>query len=62
MSHTPIKEMFEPLYLVEVCDDARTAQMVALFKQLDDRGQQTTLAMLAVAVKLHPKKSKEVGL
>lgn len=32
--------------------------LVALFNQLDERGQKTTLAMLAVAVKLHPKKDK----
>lgn len=29
--------------------------LVALFNQLDERGQRTMLAMLAVAVKLHPK-------
>ena len=31
------------------------AQLLALFDQLDSRGQRTTLAMLAVAVKLHPR-------
>ena len=31
------------------------AQLLALFDQLDARGQKTTLAMLAVAVKLHPR-------
>jgi hypothetical protein len=31
------------------------AQLLALFDQLDSRGQKTTLAMLAVAVKLHPR-------
>jgi len=31
------------------------AQLLALFDKLDARGQKTTLAMLAVAVKLHPK-------
>lgn len=33
------------------------AQLLALFDKLDARGQKTTLAMLAVAVKLHPKES-----
>lgn len=31
------------------------AMLLALFDKLDARGQRTTLAMLAVAVKLHPK-------
>ena len=31
------------------------AQLLALFDKLDERGKITTLAMLAVAVKLHPK-------
>lgn len=35
--------------------DPRIDQLVALFKALDERGKTTTLAMLAVAVKLHPK-------
>lgn len=33
------------------------AQLLALFRMLDVRGQKTTLAMLAVAVKLHPKEA-----
>lgn len=39
-------------------DCARKAQLVALFDQLDERGQVTTLALLATAVKLHPKAPK----
>lgn len=35
--------------------DARIAQLVALFGKLDDRGQANTLALLATAVKLHPR-------
>ena len=35
--------------------EPRIAQLVALFDQLDERGKISTLAMLAVAVKLHPK-------
>lgn len=31
------------------------ATLLALFDKLDARGQRTTLAMLAVAVKLHPR-------
>lgn len=31
------------------------SQLLALFRALDDRGQKTTLAMLVVAVKLHPR-------
>ena len=31
------------------------ATLLALFDKLDTRGQRTTLAMLAVAVKLHPR-------
>ena len=31
------------------------AALLAMFDQLDSRGQKTTLAMLAVAVKLHPR-------
>jgi len=31
------------------------AALLAMFDQLDARGQKTTLAMLAVAVKLHPR-------
>lgn len=34
---------------------ARKAQLCALFDQLDDRGQKTTLALLATAAKLHPR-------
>lgn len=29
--------------------------LTSLFKQLDERGQVTTLALLATAVKLHPR-------
>lgn len=31
------------------------AKLLAMFRELDARGQKTTMAMLAVAVKLHPK-------
>lgn len=42
-----------------VMDDPRGAQALALFNQLDERGKTTSLAMLAVAVKLHPLAPKE---
>lgn len=38
-----------------VSPGAVEAQLLAMFRGLDARGQKTTLAMLAVAVKLHPK-------
>jgi hypothetical protein len=34
---------------------ARKAQLIVLFDKLDERGQLTTLALIAVAAKLHPK-------
>lgn len=34
---------------------ARKAQLCALFDKLDERGQITTLALLATAAKLHPR-------
>lgn len=43
---------------VRVATNEHIPHLVALFNQLDERGQRTTLAMLAVAVKLHPKKDK----
>lgn len=41
--------------IAAVVSDPRSAQLLALFSLLDERGKTTTLAMLAVAVKLHPK-------
>lgn len=44
----------KPVMIAE-CKDARGAQLLALFEALDERGKLTTLALLATAVKLHPK-------
>lgn len=44
-----------PVTMIAPCSDARGAQLLALFNALDERGKLTTLALLATAVKLHPK-------
>lgn len=44
-----------PITMVVKCHDERGAQLLALFEALDERGKLTTLALLATAVKLHPK-------
>lgn len=49
------QDRIDSAVMVRHFDDPRLAQLVTLFKQLDSRGQDTTLAMLATAVKLHPK-------
>lgn len=49
------QERIDSGVLMRHFNDPKLAQLVALFRQLDDRGQLTTLAMLATAVKLHPK-------
>lgn len=58
-THAPLSEVM-PAEARHVAGQAAMqnpsiVQLVALFNQLDERGQKTTLAMLAVAVKLHPK-------
>ena len=44
-----------PATMIVPCPDALGAQLLALFNALDERGKLTTLALLATAVKLHPK-------
>ena len=44
-----------PIQANNLPSDPRLGQLLMLFNQLDDRGKTTMLAMLAVAVKLHPK-------
>jgi sulfur relay (sulfurtransferase) complex TusBCD TusD component (DsrE family) len=44
-----------PVTMIVPCSDARGAQLLALFEALDERGKLTTLALLATAVKLHPR-------
>lgn len=48
-----------PVTMIVPCLDARSAQLLALFNALDERGKITTLALLATAVKLHPKVGHE---
>ena len=45
----------KPDYRLTLPEAQDRATLLALFDKLDARGQRTTLAMLAVAVKLHPR-------
>ena len=45
--------LIPPIAITEAA--ARKAQLCALFDKLDERGQVSTLALLAVAAKLHPR-------